>query len=407
MPPVDPGPRAILWTKNPAYSSSLLAAISNLPSRQDQHSLFSSAAGKSAQWKTAKAAALERVTGEVFTAGGDHERAKKQRDSTQRRITQLGKDYSNDINAIKADPYNVDTTLAALRSAPNSLFDALRLVLHDHPDFPSWDPDEDDRPLDDDPMQDVQHVPAPLPLAGPAYPNPLLPHHAPYLPAAAAAPVPAPDPAPAQPALAAPHHPPAPVGGHAAAAAGAGAGAGAGAAGGEGDYDDALDSCPVCSAPLHALSPSASESHLRACLDSSTGGASGAAGATLVECPVCGLDMTSGAEWEGPGADARREAHVGECLFVATEKTVPKDAATGEALECIMCLDSLLPSSPSPSSLSTPDPTSDETLARLSCHCVFHAPCITDYWAQFPGRWCPTHREMDEDGGAKGEVEMR
>ncbi|GAA5838770.1 hypothetical protein JCM11251_006733 [Rhodosporidiobolus azoricus] len=438
--PTDPG-RTISWVKTPSYTTSLLNAINNLPSRQDQHALFCSAIGKTTQWKTDKANALATVTAQVFDAGGDQDRAKKQRESTQRRITQLGKVHSDDIALLKADPYNAAATLGLIQSNPCSFFDLLRPILHDHPDFPPWDPNEryedqsdfgrEDTPeeeedQEDDLMQDVQHAP----LAGPAYPNPLLPHHAPYLPPApiplpppAEAPQqPAPPPAPQSP-VAQPYQPPPPPAANAL------------AQGYPDEDEDELSSCPVCSTSLSALSPSASEAHLRTCLDSSSGG-----GATVVECPVCGLDMSGadGSVW----TERRKERHVGECcegavtggveisegggrkevrrggvrdhaLFPATERTVPKDSATGEALECIMCFDSLLPSNPpptrsSPSSLPpSPDPTSEETLARLSCHCVFHSPCIREYWEQFPGRWCPTHREMDEDGGAKGEVEMR
>jgi len=35
-----------------------------------------------------------------------------------------------------------------------------------------------------------------------------------------------------------------------------------------------------------------------------------------------------------------------------------------------------------------------ERLARLSCYCVFHEPCIVEFWEQ-PGKFCPTHRERD------------
>ncbi|GAA6031295.1 hypothetical protein JCM8097_005589 [Rhodosporidiobolus ruineniae] len=425
MPPVDPG-STVRWAKHPAYSHALLTAIANLASRNTQHALFSSAAGRNQHWKTSRQQALADVTAQVFTSVGDTDRAKKQQESTQRRITQLGKDYTSDINTIVADPYSVSTTRDQVRLS-NPFFDALRGILHDHPDFPTWDENADDRPLDDDPMQDVQHPHQPV--AGPAYPNPNLPHHAPHLPPN---PAPPPQPAPAPPGNwpASPpfarHHsrpsrspspvrvppppqpqppaqpvqqqqqqPPPPAAAAAAAVAAVAA------------EDDSLSHCPVCDAPLSALPASDSEAHLARCLSSHTsGGAGEAEGAYLPACPACGTSFEGtngppgtlghGRQW----TRERREEHVMSCVsggggravrehvvFVADEKSAPKDDKTGEYLECTFCFDSLAPS---------------ESLARLNCHCVYHAACVEEYWQQ-PGRWCPTHRELDTER----EVEMR
>ncbi|BGP18145.1 hypothetical protein JCM10213_007751 [Rhodosporidiobolus nylandii] len=407
MPPVDPG-STIAWARTPSYTTSLLAAISAVPSRADQHALFSSATGKSAQWKARKNQTLEGVATAVFSAGGDAAREKKQRESTGRRITQLGKDYSADILSLRADPYRANATLAQIRSTTPH-FDALRAILHDHADFASWDEadaldDDDDEggateeeenyEDEEEAMEDVQ----------PGYFAPLAAH----APAPAAGP--APQPQPPAPALAAPHQPlplappalgvpppPAPNANPAAAAPNP-----ALQAHGSGLL---LDSCPVCSLPLSGPE-SANEAHLRACLD----GASGGGGAVVMECPVCGLSF-EGSGGGGGWTEEKKAKHVDECcngvvrgaevgggrrgkvrehvVFIADEKTAPKDERTGEILECTFCFDPLSPSSSDP-------------LARLSCHCIFHEACIADYW-KTPGKWCPVHREMDE----VGETEMR
>ena len=113
MAPVDPGSQ-IYWSKNPSYTTSLLSSISLLPSPDSRQLLFSSSKSKSTQWKNTKQSTLETVTSRVFSANGDQQRERKQRDSTMRRITQLGKEYNDSLGQLKQDPYNVNKTLGTL-----------------------------------------------------------------------------------------------------------------------------------------------------------------------------------------------------------------------------------------------------------------------------------------------------
>lgn len=107
MAPVDPG-STIHWSKNPSYTTSLVNALLQLP---DASPLFQTNKMKSPQWKQTKQNNLENITRQIFTAGGDSAREKKQRDSITRRITALGKEYSDGIQLLKQDPFNVDETL--------------------------------------------------------------------------------------------------------------------------------------------------------------------------------------------------------------------------------------------------------------------------------------------------------
>ncbi|TNY18118.1 hypothetical protein DMC30DRAFT_419139 [Rhodotorula diobovata] len=447
--PVDPG-NSIQWAKAPAYTTQLVHQLSLLPTHDATHHLvFSQATRRSLQWKQRRQQALLTVTRALFSSGGDPFRERKQSESVLRRITTLGKEYSNHILSLKADPYSESTTLASIRQHC-SYFDELHNILRGHPDFVQWEEGQAVLPANDDPMQDVrfavagpahapahayaavpapaaaQPAPAPAPIphhpvAGPAYPNPILAAHyaaqaqaqdqapvaaaagaaapdtprsaaaqaalkrardarspspparaAPPPPAVAAAaaaappPPPPPQPAPAPaPAPASPPAPAAPAPGPAPAPAPAPA-----------DADDPpLSRCPKCSLLFSSLpcpSPAAEEAHLRQCLD--------AGGATVSECPVCGAGL------EGLGEDEAAR-HVDECLFVCDEKTTPKDDKTLAPLECIMCFDEFSP---------------PERLARLSCYCVFHETCIAEFW-KAPGKFCPTHRELDD----VTEVDMR
>ncbi|GAA5971992.1 hypothetical protein JCM11641_002445 [Rhodosporidiobolus odoratus] len=493
MVPIDPGP-SLRWTRFPSYTTSLLDSISSLPSRQDQHDLFTSNQGKRLVWKHHKQEVCQAVTDMVFEARGDQERRRKQRDGVQRKITQLGKDYSNDILTLKGDPYSALDYLDVLDSSPTSFFPALRAILHDHPGFDSWsedealDPDAEDAGEEggrqryeggfygesdyggeeeedgyeeawdigdqagegqgeDEEMQDVQHhhndfnypYPAPPPPALPPQPQPqpqahVQPPPAPILqnphlhnlhhphdsdeneeeeanPYANPGPHPHPAPAPAPAPVLNPNPNPNPN------------------LNPDPDADLDLSTCPVCHLALSTFpTPTDSETHLRRCLDSATGG--GAGEGVDIECPVCGFEMPGG--WD----EERRARHVDDCcngvgggigggvglglgggggggvgmgvaggrvgrerggrrefaVFVATEKTAPKDQKTGEALECIFCLDDLLPL---------------QSLARLSCYCIFHEGCIKEFWEVDAekgggGKWCPTHRELD----GVGEVSM-
>ncbi|GAA5960598.1 hypothetical protein JCM3765_005871 [Sporobolomyces pararoseus] len=139
MAPVDPG-STIHWQKNPSYTTSLLSSISQLPSPST--SLFSSSKSKSSQWKQSKQTLLETLTRMVFTSGGDESREKKQRDSIQRRLTALVKEYNDGIMLLKQDPYNVDETLQELRDK-HPYWNQLRTHLKDHPEMANWDENED------------------------------------------------------------------------------------------------------------------------------------------------------------------------------------------------------------------------------------------------------------------------
>lgn len=137
MAPVDPG-ATILWAKNPAYSTALVSRISTL-SKSEAESLFSSNKSRSAEWKLAKQASLERVTKEVFTAGGDHAREKKQLDSTCRRVAQLFKQYEDSLGLLRQDPYNVAETLGESSlcfSQPSTPADSTLTARESVSDFP-------------------------------------------------------------------------------------------------------------------------------------------------------------------------------------------------------------------------------------------------------------------------------
>lgn len=85
MAPVDPG-SAIQWQKTPAHTARLLAAVAALPTRADQHAVFSSAVRRSAQFKADRQTALDAVTAATFDAAGDEARRQKQVVSVQKRL---------------------------------------------------------------------------------------------------------------------------------------------------------------------------------------------------------------------------------------------------------------------------------------------------------------------------------
>ncbi|GAA5916931.1 hypothetical protein JCM5296_003951 [Sporobolomyces johnsonii] len=389
MPPVDPG-SPIEWAKNPPYSHALLQALQAIPSRQDQHILFTPASHRSLEWKARKQHILHDLTATVFTAGGDETRERKQRESVARRLTQLSKDYSNSLRLLTSDPHRTSIVLANIR-ATDPYWDALRDVLRDHPLFPPWDEQEQVEPDNDeheeDPMQDV-HYQA---VAGPSGTGPHDQHQQP--PAAAAPPQPAPF------SFAAPHVPPAPAPYSAPAAAAPPRAplpvqvAPPAAAAAALDDSPHLTSCPKCSLPLAPLSESAATAHMRQCLDGD--------GATVHECPVCEMSLVGWSREKG-------EQHVDECcrggggtsgggngrgkrehiVFIADERSVPKDPQTGEPLECSFCFDEF---------------ALFARLARLSCYCCFHDHCVREYWQQPGDKFCPVHRDLD----GITEVEMR
>ncbi|BGP50037.1 hypothetical protein JCM10450v2_005945 [Rhodotorula kratochvilovae] len=399
--PIDPGP-AIQWAKRPDYTTRLVAAIRALPDQDSRHLVFSAATRKSADWKQRKHDTLDQLTRAVFTAQGDAARAKKQLDSVQRRITAIGKEYSNHILSLKADPYSEATTLASIRHH-DPHFDDLRLILGDHPEFEQWGEGQNVLPADDDPMQDVH-----FPIAGPANPAPAAPAPAPAAPAAPHPTPPSPQHPPHQP-VAGPAYPnphlahlhaqqqhPAPAPAPAPAAAAAAA-----AALNSSPRDAAAQAAlkrardprspspprgappPPPAAPVVAPAPApvAVAVHAEAPLQEGA----------LSHCPKC--DLALGAL----GSAEAEEEHLRQCLdaggatvqefFICDDKSLPKDDKTNEPLECIMCFDEFSPS---------------ERLARLSCYCVFHEGCIVEYW-RTPSKFCPTHRELD----STQEVEMR
>ncbi|GAA5981004.1 hypothetical protein JCM5350_000007 [Sporobolomyces pararoseus] len=175
MAPVDPG-STIHWQRNPSYTTSLLSSIPQLQSPST--CLFSSSKSKSSQWKSTKQTLLETLTRMVFTSNGDESREKKQRESVQRRLTAIVKEYNDGIMLLKQDPYHVDETLQELRNR-HPYWDQLRTHLKDHPEMPSWDENEDRAREDVDEqdgnnMQDVyypQQQNNHQPLAGPSNHN--------------------------------------------------------------------------------------------------------------------------------------------------------------------------------------------------------------------------------------------
>ena len=213
--------------------------------------------------------------------------------------------------------------------------------------------------------------------------------------------------------------------------------------------DHALSRCPKCDLAFVSADASTVEVHLRACLD--------AGGATVCECPVCGagLDGLGDAEqavhvgaccegaMSGRGGGARE--HVGALRFGsfslslslaegcrtltrASARSVRQRrqddaegrqdarAARGASLPLlslpslsarrVLTLSQPIPTAPSSPHRARPPPARaqcimclddfapGERLARLSCYCVFHEPCIVEFWEQ-PGKFCPTHRERD------------
>ncbi|GAA5975011.1 hypothetical protein JCM21900_002202, partial [Sporobolomyces salmonicolor] len=336
MPPVDPG-SSVAWAKTPAYSHSLLHALQAIPSREDQHILFTSAARRSPQWKARKQRILHELTAAVFSAGGDQARERKQCESVARRLNQLSKHYSRSLSTLGFDPDRPSIALADIR-AHDPYWDALRDVLRDHPDFAQWDEEQqvvpDDDEYEEDPMQDV-HYHA---VAGPSGAGP---HHLHEPPPAAAAPPPQPL-QPAQPSIAAPHAPPSPSPYSAPAAAPLSRTPSpvraALAAAAARDDSPHLTSCPKCSLPLAALSESDATAHMRPCLDGD--------GATVQECPVCEMSLVGWSREEGErhvdgccrgeggssggGNGKGRREHI---VFIADEKSIPKDSQTGEPLE--------------------------------------------------------------------------
>lgn len=90
MAPVDPGP-AISWSRRPLYTTSLLAALSNLP-RPDAHLLLSiHLAPLTKQERTKRLELLPGITSQVFTVAGagaveEDKRRKSQQTSIGRRL---------------------------------------------------------------------------------------------------------------------------------------------------------------------------------------------------------------------------------------------------------------------------------------------------------------------------------
>lgn len=110
MAPIDPGP-TIHWARNPSYTLELVVALSHL-SRDDQVVAFSAPTSlPNADVKRHRLDVVTHLTRQVFDAQGDPHRLRKQRDSVQRRMTSLAKDYRDDISFLKQDPFHVDETL--------------------------------------------------------------------------------------------------------------------------------------------------------------------------------------------------------------------------------------------------------------------------------------------------------
>ncbi|GAA5935732.1 hypothetical protein JCM3775_003393 [Rhodotorula graminis] len=483
--PVDPG-MSIQWVKHPEYLDRLVDQLALVPTHDNTHHLvWTTITRKSQDFKLRRQHVLDHVTAALFSSAGDPARAKKQADSVLRKIQAIAKDYSNAILTLKSDPYNESTNLAVIRQQQPH-FDTIHAILRGHPDFVQWEQGQAVLPIDDDPMQDVQHAaaaaaapppppPAPAPQPAPSPRAAALQHLAHLLPPPTPAPAPAPAAPPAPAPAHSPHAPHAPVAGpaypnphlahlHGAAAAAPGQGQGQGdasspraqaaqaalkrarrassrepspdatpaaqrrapfgvgagwgvvfddddspraaapalapapvddaaphvaapapapppaVAAAEEEDDLALSRCPKCDAGFVSGDPHAIEVHLRQCLD--------AGGATVSECPVCsaaldGLSDEDQVRHVGACCEGATSGHGGgardHVVFVSDDKTTPRDDKTLEPLECIMCLDDFAPG---------------ERLARLSCYCVFHEPCIVEFWEQ-PGKFCPTHRERD------------
>lgn len=144
--PIDPG-KQIQWAKQPEYSTRLLSLVASLDNRADQHCVFTPKG-------TGKGRIIADITDRLFcTSPYDHDRIEKQRASVQRRINQIGSNYQSDIRALQYDPYRVQPVLDNIR-VYNPHWDLIRSILHDHPDFPHWDPDEPDQFLKEQEEQD-------------------------------------------------------------------------------------------------------------------------------------------------------------------------------------------------------------------------------------------------------------
>ncbi|GAA5971492.1 hypothetical protein JCM8115_002781 [Rhodotorula mucilaginosa] len=144
--PIDPG-KQIQWAKQPEYTARLLSLVASLNHRADQHCVFTPKG-------TGKGRIIADITDRLFcTLPYDHDRVEKQRASVQRRINQIGSNYQSDIRALQYDPYRVQPVLDNIR-VYNPHWDLIRSILHDHPDFPHWDPDEPDQFLQEQDEQD-------------------------------------------------------------------------------------------------------------------------------------------------------------------------------------------------------------------------------------------------------------
>lgn len=188
--PIDPG-KQIQWAKQPEYTARLLSLVASLNHRADQHCVFTPKG-------TGKGRIIADITDRLFcTLPYDHDRVEKQRASVQRRINQFSPPSpppsgvncrANRINTQNRKQLpkryprppvrpvsrptrsrSVFTTslLPALIIAKlsryakvdnirvyNPHWDLIRSILHDHPDFPHWDPDEPDQFLQEQDEQD-------------------------------------------------------------------------------------------------------------------------------------------------------------------------------------------------------------------------------------------------------------
>lgn len=183
--PVDPG-RQIPWAKQPQYTARLLSLVAALDRRSDQHAVFAPA--------PRKGRIIAQITDQLFSTEPDYDpdRVEKQRASVSRRINQsvhpcppplartvhsppfrrAGSAATTPATSTPSSMTRTRSRPPSVRSAPaarslslsrgidlscgsvadikryNPNWDLIRSILHDHPDFPHWDPDEPEQFLE-------------------------------------------------------------------------------------------------------------------------------------------------------------------------------------------------------------------------------------------------------------------
>lgn len=141
------------------------------------------------------------------------------------------------------------------------------------------------------------------------------------------------------------------------------------------------EQCPVCKTMLTTMGESDRELHLARCFgdneNSHSDGERDEEEDDSAACPICDITFEDGL------TSAEREAHIDQCCRTGQTKDqfvrfkCKPPAPEGE---CAFCFEDFVPG---------------VELVRLSCLCLVHFDCTSQWWAK-GGKFCITHTETPE-----------